>query len=158
MLRVALKTIYWSGYIGDQIFIWTLFWSLGLTFLFATVVASLGIWAGIPPLAFALDFVGEAVVALSSPVLMLALIGAVFAVVSFVGRWLLGKGRERIADPHSLAKGHPLTALLSALLRRVSIVPRPLLQPPASLGHATQSDLVLTSTSADLSGASPILI
>ena len=88
-MRLILRTIYWSGHIGDQIVIWALFWSVGLTLLFATVVWSLGVWAGIPPLPFPLDFVEGAAVALSDPVITLVLIAAVISAVSFLGGWLL---------------------------------------------------------------------
>ena len=131
---------------------------MGLTLFFATVVWSLGVWVGIPPLPFALDFVGEAAVALSDPVATLVLIAAVFAAFSFLGRWLLRKGKDQLADFASLAKGHPLLALLSALLQPISVVLRPLLPPPVGLRHPPRRNGLLLYTSAELSGASPLLI
>ena len=157
-MRLILQAIDLSGHIGDQIVVWTLFGSVGLTLFFATVVWSLGVWAGIPPLPFALDFVGEATVALFDPVATLVLVAAVFAAVSFFGRWLLRKGKGQLADLASLAKGHPLLVLLSALLQPISVVLRPPLPPPVSLRHPPRRNGLLLYTSAKLSGASPLLI
>ena len=154
-MRLILRTIYWSGHIGDQIVVWTLFWSVGLTLLFATAVWSLGVWAGIPPLPFALDFVREAAVALSDPVLTLVLIAAFFSAVSFLGRWLLQKGKDQLADLVSLAKGHPLLVFLSALLQPVSFVLRPLLPPPVSLRHPSRRNVTSSCTLSDRSRAFP---
>ena len=154
-MRYILRTIYWSGHIGDQIVIWTLFWSVVLPLLFAAIVWSLGVWAGIPPLPFALDFVGEATVALSDPVLTLVMIAAGFASVSFLGRWLLQKGKDQMAYLASLAKGHPLLALFLAMLLPFSFVLLPWIPPPVSMRHPFRRNVTSSCTLSDLSRAFP---
>ena len=154
-MHFARRTIYWSGYIADQIVIWTAFLAPALTLLFATVVAGMGLWAGIPPVAFALDFIAEAVVALADPVLILGLIATAFALFSFLGRWLLEQGKDRLDAPDSLTQGHSLTALLSALLRPLSSIPRPFLHPPISLRHPSRRSFPLRCTFTDLSSSFP---
>ena len=51
-MHIAHQTIYWSERIASQIALWTLVLAPGLTLFFAAVVALLGLWAGIPPVAF----------------------------------------------------------------------------------------------------------
>ena len=112
-------------------------------------------WAGIPPLPFALDFVEGAAVALSDPVITLVLIAAVISAVSFLGGWLLQKGKDQVADLVSLAKGHPLFVLLSALLQPISFVLRPLLPPPVGLRHPPRRNVTSSSTLSGRSRAFP---
>lgn len=145
-----------SGFTARQLIVLTLLVTLVMVGICALWLGWLAWLAGLPPAAFAFAFIQEVAVPVSGAVFQLSMVGLCFATVACFGRWCLNQTIMPSDQPLQLRMPRFVATNLKLNLP-INSLSRILLSAPISRLLLRADSRVLTSTSADLAGAAPLL-